>query len=126
MRYLPRSSLLPLRMSFLWYVMNTYYPLYNVIPSLVKMDTFTLSAVLPTLIRNVGNSSNAPDFAALLEICGNGSVVTYLSLHALPLATPNLFADTRNIGRPNCFLSFYLRYCLYAPESYSNVIASSF
>ena len=106
MRYLPRSYILPTRMGFLWNVINTSSSLYTVTTSLVKMDTFPLSAVFMTLIRDVGNYSNVSASAALLESFGNGSLVTYLPLHAPPLATPNLLADTHNIGRSNCFLSF--------------------
>ena len=96
MRYLPRSCLLPMIMGFLYHVINTYSSLYTMTPSLVKMDTLASSAFLPTLIRYVGNSSNMYTSAALLESCGNGSVVTYLPLQALPLANPTFLADTRN------------------------------
>ena len=89
-------------------MISTSSSLYAVTPSLVKMETLPLSAVLTTLIINVGNSSNVSDSAALLESCGNGSVVTYLPVQAPPLATPTFLADTCNIGRPKFFLSFYL------------------
>ena len=74
-------------MGFLWHVMSTSSSLYTVTPSLVKMDTLPLSDVLPTLISDVGNYVNMPASAALLENCGNCSVVTYLPLQALPLDT---------------------------------------
>ena len=89
--------------------MSTYSSLYTVTPSLVKMDTLSSSAVLPTLISNVGNYSNVSASAALLESCGNGSEVMYLPLQATPLATPTFLSDIINIGRPNYFLSFSLR-----------------
>ena len=71
--------------------------------SFVKMDTLPSSAVLSTLISDVGNSSNVSDSAALLESYRNGSLVTYLMLHAPPLVTPTFLADTRNIGKHNFF-----------------------
>ena len=125
MRYRPRSSHLPMIMVFLWYVINKSSYLYTVTPSLLNMETLPPSAVLPTLINDVGNSSNVSASAALLESCGKGSFVTYLPLHAPPLATPTFLADTHNIGRPNCFLSFLLRWCPSAPESYISIVASS-
>ena len=78
-------------------------------PSLVKMDTLPLSAVLPTLIGNIGNYSHVSTSTALLESCRNGSVVSYLPLQAPPLATPNFLSDILNIGRPTFVLSFVLR-----------------
>ena len=109
MQYLPRSSLLLTRMGFLLHVISASSSLNTVTPSLVKMDTLPSSAVLTKLIRDVGDSSNVSDSANLLDSCRNGSVVTYLPLQAPPLATPTVLADTRNIGRPNCFLSFSMR-----------------
>ena len=70
------------------------------------MDTLPLSDIFPTLISDVGDSSNVSAFAVLLESCGNGSVVTYLLLQVPSLATPNFLADTHNICRHNVFLSF--------------------
>ena len=55
--------------------MSTSSSLYTVTPSLLKMDTLPPSAVLHTLISDVGNSSNVSDSAALLESCGNGNGV---------------------------------------------------
>ena len=73
------------------------------------MDTLPSSAVLTTLIIDVGNSLNVSASAALLESWCNGSVVMYLPFQDMTLATPTFLADTRNIGRPNVFLSFLLR-----------------
>ena len=114
--YLPRSSLLPMRMIFLWHGMSTSSSLYTVTPSLVKMDTLPSSDVYPTLISEVRNSSNVSASAALLVSCGNVSAVTYLPFQAPPLATPNFLSDILNIGRPKFFLYFLLRYCLSALE----------
>ena len=107
-RYLPHSSRFPMRMDFLWHVINTSSSLYTVTPSLVNMETLPSLAVLTTLIKDVGGSLNVSDSVALLESWGKGSLVTYLPLHAPPLATPTFLADMRNIGRPNLFLSFLL------------------
>ena len=92
MRYRPRSSSMSTRIGFIWHVISTFYSLYNVTPSLVKLDKLPLSSVLPTLINDAGNSSNVSASAALLESCGNGSVVTYLPLQAPPLATPTFLS----------------------------------
>ena len=104
--YLSCSYPLPMRMGFIWHVISTYYSLYTVTSYLVKMDTLPSSAVFPTLISDVGNYSNVSDSAALLESCGNVSVVTYLPLQVPPLDTPTFVSDIINIGRPNLFLSF--------------------
>ena len=96
-------------MGFLWHVISTYSYLNTVTTYLGKMDTLPPSDVLPTVIRDVGNYSDVSASAALLESCGNGSVVTYLPSQALPLATPTLLADKRNIGMPNYLLFFFLR-----------------
>ena len=91
-------------------------------PSLVKMDTLPSSAILPTLISDVGNSSNVTASAALLESYGNGSVVRYLSLQAPPLTSYTFLSDILSIGRPNFVLSFSLRWCPSAPKSYVNIV----
>ena len=109
MRYMPRSSLLRMRMAFLYHVINTSSSLYTVTPYLAKFYTLLSSAFLPTLIRDVGNSSNVYASSALLESCRNGSLVTYLPLHAPPLSTPTFLTDMRNISTPNYFLYFSLR-----------------
>ena len=70
------------------------------------MDTLPSSTFLPTLISDVGNYFNVSDSTALLESCGNGSVVTYLPLQAPPLTTPTFLSDTRNISRPKFFCPF--------------------
>ena len=98
-----------MRMGFLWHVINTSSSLYTVTPYLVKMDTLPSSSVFPTLIKDVGNSSDVSVSAALLESWGKGRLVTYVPLHTPQLVTPNFLAETRNIGRPNFFLYFLLR-----------------
>ena len=83
--------------------MSTSSSLYTVTPSLVKIETLPSSADFPTLISDVGNSSNVSASADMLESCGNVSVVTYLPLQAPPLSTPNFLANILNIGRTNFF-----------------------
>ena len=73
------------------------------------MDILPSSAVLHTLISEVGNSSNVSASDDLLESCGNGSEVTYLTLQAPSLDTHTFLFDILNIGRPNLVLSFLLR-----------------
>ena len=63
------------------------FSLYTVTPSLVKIEMLPSSAIFPTLISNVGDSSDVSAYASLLESCRNGSVVP-------PLATPTFLADT--------------------------------
>ena len=107
--YLPHSSLLPIRMGLFWHVLSVSFSLYTVTTSLVKMDTLPSSAVFPTLISEVGNSLNVSISAALLDSCGNDSVLTYLPSQASQLANPTFLSDILNIGRPNFVPSFYLR-----------------
>ena len=109
MRYWPRSSCVLIRMGFLWHVINTSSSFYTVTTLLVKMEKLPSSDALPTLINDVGNYSNVSVSAALLKNLGKGILVTYLPLHAPPSATPTFLAETRNIGRPNDFLSFLLQ-----------------
>ena len=52
----------------------------------MKMEMLPSTAVLPTLINNVGDSSNVYDSASLLDSCGNSSVVMYFPLQAPPFA----------------------------------------
>ena len=89
--------------------MSTSSSLFIVTPYFVKMYTLPSSAVFTTLVSEVGNSSNVSASATLLEICGNGSEVTYLPFQAPPLDTPTFLSDILNIGRPNLVLSFSLR-----------------
>ena len=66
---------------------------------------FTLSAVLPTLMSDVGNSSNVSYSAAFLENCEQGSLVTYFPVLVSPFATPTSFFNDLKIGNPNPILS---------------------
>ena len=111
-----------MRIGFLWHIIKTSSSLYTVTPSLVNIDTLPLSAAL---INDVGNFSNVSDSSALLESYGKGSLVTYLLFHAPPFATPTSLAEMRNIGSPNLFLSFLLRWWTSAPGCYVNIVVSS-
>ena len=85
--------------------MSTSSYLCMVTPYFVNMDTLPSPDVLPTLISEVGNSSNMSASAASLKNFCNVSDVTYLLLQAPPLATPTFLSDIINIGRPNLDLS---------------------
>ena len=108
MWYRPRSSHLPMRMDFLWHVINKSSSFYNVTPYLVKMDTLPSLAVSPTIIKDDGNSLNVSASATFSDIWGKHSLLTYLPLHALLLVTPTLLLETRNIDKPNFSLYFLL------------------
>ena len=102
--YLPHSYILMMRMGFLWHAISTYSSLCNVTPYSVKIDTLPSSAVLPTLISDVGTSCNVSASAAFLESCGNGSVVTHLPLQDPQLVICNFLSNILNIGGPNFVL----------------------
>ena len=70
--------------------MRTYSSLYTDTPSLVKMDVLPSSNIFPTLIRDVGKSSNVSASAAFFDSCGKGNLVTYLLL--LPPPFPHLLS----------------------------------
>ncbi len=82
------------------HVMNTSSSLNTLMPSCVKTETVSLSAVLPTLIKEVVKSWNVSACIAQAESCRNGSWVTYLALLVPPLATPTFCVDGRRMGRP--------------------------
>lgn len=76
MRYLPCSSRMPMKMGSPLHLMRTSSSLWTVTPSLVKIEIVLSSAVLPTLISEVGKSSKVSALLALSERCSNGSFVT--------------------------------------------------
>ena len=78
-------------------------------PSLVKIDTVPVSDILPTLISDVGKSSNESAWRALLEMFWNGSWVTCLAWLEPPFATPNRLDELRRMGSPAEILSVLLR-----------------
>ena len=75
-------------------------------PSLLKIDTVLSSANFPTLINDDGHVLKESAVVAVVDNCGNGSVVLYLPCTTSPFATPTLFLDCFSIGKCNCFLSF--------------------
>ena len=75
-------------------VISTSVSLCTVTPSLVKIEIVPSSAVLPTLIKDVGKSLKESACAALLDSRWIGSLVTYAALLVLPLATPILVCWT--------------------------------
>ena len=100
MRYLPYSSLTPTNIGSPLHLIRTSVSLCTVTPSFVKIEIVPSSAVLPTLIREVGKSLKVSACAALADNCGIGNFVTYCAVLVLPFATPTLFLDLRRIGSP--------------------------
>ena len=86
--------------------MNTSCSLCTVTPLFVKMDSIPLSAVLPTLMNECGNSVNVLAVLADVDIVWNGSCVTSFALRVLPLATFTFLLDLRRIGSCACLQSF--------------------
>ena len=68
-------------------------------PSLVKIDMFPSSTVLPTLNNDDKKSVIVFASAACLDNCGKGSKVTNLPLLVPPLATSMRFVYLRKIAR---------------------------
>ena len=81
------------------HVMSTSLLSCTVTPSLVKIDIVPLSAVFPTLIRDVGNLLNVSACLAFYDNNGKGKLVTCFPLLFSPLATMTCLVDGRNIGR---------------------------
>ena len=73
MRYRPCSSRIPISIGAFLYLINTSVSLCTVTPVLVKMEMVPSSAVLPTLISEVGKLLNVSAFAARFDNCLNGS-----------------------------------------------------
>ncbi len=107
-RYHPWLSLTPMRMGSPLHVMSTTSSLNTLTPSIVKTETVSLSAVLPTLIKEVGKSWNVSACIARAESCRKGSWVTYLALLVPPLATSTFRVDGCRMGRLALRQSFSL------------------
>ena len=76
--------------------------------SFVNIDILPSSAVIPTLMRDVGNLLNVSACLAFDDNDGKGKLVTcWLFLFSL-LETMTCLVDRRNIGRPAAFISFLL------------------
>ena len=77
-------------------------------PSLVKIDIVPSSAVLPTLIRDVGNSLNVSACHAFMDKAGQGKLVMCWPLLFSPFVTMTCLVDGRKMGRRAAALSFLL------------------
>eukprot|EP00956_Cyclotella_meneghiniana_P038422 scaffold154279_cov36-Cyclotella_meneghiniana.AAC.2 len=71
--YRPCSSLTPTNIGSPLHLIRTSVSLCTVKPSLVKIEIVPSSAVLPTLIRDVGKSLKVSACAALADSCGIGN-----------------------------------------------------
>jgi hypothetical protein len=89
--------------------MSASCSLCTVTPSFVKIDIVPSSDVLPTLISDLGKSSNESALAARSDNCLNGRRLPCLAVLVPPLATPTRFVDGRKIGRPTFMRSRLLR-----------------
>ena len=74
-------------------------------PLFVKMKFFPLSAVLPTLVNECGNSVNVLAVLADVDNEWNRSCVVNFALYVLPLATFTFLLDLRRIGSCACLRS---------------------
>ena len=101
MRYRPVSYLLPIIIGSPFHVIKISSSLYILTASLVNTDTLPSSAVLPTLISDILNSSNVSAYAAFFDSCGNGSLVKNFPLLAPPFAMPTRIFYCRSIGIPS-------------------------
>ena len=109
MRYRPLSSRMPINNGSPLHVISTSYSLWTVTPSFVKIDIVPSSDVLPTLISELGKSSNESALADRLDNCLNGRQLTCLAVLVPLLATLTRFVDGRKIGRPTLMRSCSLR-----------------
>jgi len=75
------------------HVMSTSCSLCTVTPSFVKIDIVPSSDILPTLISELGKSSNESVLAARSDSCLNGRRLTCLAVVVPLLATPTCFVD---------------------------------
>ncbi len=106
-QYRPLSSRMPINIGSPLHVMSTSCSLCTVTPSFVNIDIVPSSGVLPTLISELGKSSNESALAAWLDSYLNGRRLTCHAVLVPPLATPTRFVDGCMIGRPT-----FLRSCL--------------
>jgi hypothetical protein len=97
-----------MRSGLLLHVMSTSCLLCTVTPSLVKIDIVTSSAVLPTLIREVGNSLKVYACLAFVDKAGKGRPVTCWPLLFSLFATMLCLVDGLKMGRRAASLTFLL------------------
>ena len=100
---------MPINIGSPLHVMSTSCSLCTVTPSFVNIDIVPLSDVLPTLISELGKSSNESALAARSDSCLNGRRLTCRAVLVPPLATPTRFVDGRMVGRPTILRSCSLR-----------------
>jgi len=80
------------------HVISMSFLLCTVTPSMVNIDILPLSAVFPTLIRDVGNLLNMSACFTFGDIDGKGKLVTCCPLLFSLLATMSRLVDGRSIG----------------------------
>ena len=90
------------------HVISTSFLSCTVTPSFLKINIVPLSAVFPTLMRDVGKLLNVSTCFAFDDNNGKSKLVTCRPLLFSPLETMTRLVDGRNIGRPAAFLSFLL------------------
>jgi hypothetical protein len=104
------------------HVIRTSSSLKMLTPSFVNIETVLSSAVLPTLIRDVGKSWNVSACLDCADSFQKGGWVMYLALLVPPFATPTCRVEGLRIGGAALCWSFLLMQCLLAPELYFNMI----
>ena len=97
-----------MRSGLFLHVMSTSCLLCTVTPSLVKIDIVPSLAVLPTLIREVGNSLHVSACCAFVDKAGKGRLIVCWPLLFSPFATMTRLVDGRKMGRCAASLSFLL------------------
>jgi hypothetical protein len=107
-RYCPCLSRMLMRIGSPLHIMRTSSSLNTLTPSFVKTETVPLSDVLPTLIRDVGNSWNVSACLDCADSFQKGSWVNYLALLVPPFATPTRRVEGLRIGRPALRWSYLL------------------
>jgi hypothetical protein len=98
-RYLPVSLRTLIKMGSPHQVIKTSCSWCTVTPSLVKIEMVLSSARCPTLINELGKSSNESARAACGERLGRGNAVRCLAMLHSPLATPTRLVEGQRIGR---------------------------
>ena len=88
--------------------MSSSFSSCTVTPSLVKIDIVPLLAVLPTLIRDMGNSLKVSACCAFLDKAGKGKLVMCWPFLFYPFATMARLVDGRKMGRRAAALSLLL------------------
>ena len=69
------------------------------------MGTFPSLDVFPTLISDEGNASDMSASDVVVDNCGKGRRMTYLTFLVTPLETATCLWDSHKIGNPSPILS---------------------